>query len=139
MVQRLAKYAGATRHRFILFSITVWTFIAQYKVNHVFDIKQNYVFQLDPRIHSGWESNSIHRNPTTCEKRSQGNIKSYFHKISIYVVGIIKTILRRLLNLFFHFYRYQFFLQLKQDLLQQRLECPYETSVQLAAYSVQCK
>lgn len=33
--------------------------------------------------------------------------------------------------------RYQFFLQLKQDLLQQRLECSYETSVSLAAYSVQ--
>jgi len=33
--------------------------------------------------------------------------------------------------------RYQFFLQLKQDLLMQRLECPYETSVQLAAYSLQ--
>ena len=35
--------------------------------------------------------------------------------------------------------RYQFFLQLKQDLLMSRLECPYETSVQLAAYSLQCK
>ena len=35
--------------------------------------------------------------------------------------------------------RYQFFLQLKQDLLCQRLECPYETSVQLASYSLQCK
>ena len=33
--------------------------------------------------------------------------------------------------------RYQFFLQLKQDLFYQRLECPYETSVQLSAYSVQ--
>ena len=33
--------------------------------------------------------------------------------------------------------RYQFFLQLKQDLLQQRLECPYETSILLSAYSLQ--
>jgi len=35
--------------------------------------------------------------------------------------------------------RYQFFLQLKQDLLQDRLECPYETAVVLSALSLQCE
>eukprot|EP00096_Caligus_rogercresseyi_P008305 TRINITY_DN2692_c0_g1_i1.p1 TRINITY_DN2692_c0_g1~~TRINITY_DN2692_c0_g1_i1.p1 ORF type:complete len:783 (+),score=257.91 TRINITY_DN2692_c0_g1_i1:218-2566(+) len=33
--------------------------------------------------------------------------------------------------------KYQFFLQLKQDLLADRLECPYETAVQLSALSLQ--
>ncbi len=36
-------------------------------------------------------------------------------------------------------FRYQFFLQLKQDILQERLECPYETAVQLSALALQCK
>ena len=36
-------------------------------------------------------------------------------------------------------FRYQFFLQLKLDLLSGRLECPYATSVELAALSLQCK
>lgn len=35
--------------------------------------------------------------------------------------------------------RYQFFLQLKQDILEGRLECPYETAVKLAAFALQCK
>ncbi|XP_013409661.1 band 4.1-like protein 5 [Lingula anatina] len=35
--------------------------------------------------------------------------------------------------------RYQFFLQLKLDLLNGRLECPYETVIELAAYALQCK
>jgi hypothetical protein len=35
--------------------------------------------------------------------------------------------------------RYQFFLQLKQDLLTGRLECPYATSVEFAAAALQCK
>ena len=35
--------------------------------------------------------------------------------------------------------RYQFFLQLKLDLLSGKLECPYATSVDLAAASLQCK
>ena len=34
--------------------------------------------------------------------------------------------------------RYQFFLQLKLDLLSGKLECPYATSVELAAASLQC-
>ncbi|XP_050316156.1 band 4.1-like protein 5 [Anthonomus grandis grandis] len=33
--------------------------------------------------------------------------------------------------------RYQFFLQLKQDILEGRLECPQETAVKLAAYALQ--
>merc|ERR1712136_69172 len=33
--------------------------------------------------------------------------------------------------------RYQFFLQLKNDILQGKLPCPFEVSVQLAAYSLQ--
>jgi hypothetical protein len=36
-------------------------------------------------------------------------------------------------------FRYQFFLQLKQDLLTGRLECPYATSIEFAAASLQCK
>jgi hypothetical protein len=35
--------------------------------------------------------------------------------------------------------RYQFFLQLKLDLLSGKLECPYATSVELAAASLQCQ
>lgn len=35
--------------------------------------------------------------------------------------------------------RYQFFLQLKLDILEGRLECPYDTCVKLAAYALQCK
>ncbi|ERL87812.1 hypothetical protein D910_05201 [Dendroctonus ponderosae] len=33
--------------------------------------------------------------------------------------------------------RYQFFLQLKQDILEGRLDCPFETAVKLAAYALQ--
>ncbi|XP_015193037.1 band 4.1-like protein 4 isoform X1 [Lepisosteus oculatus] len=33
--------------------------------------------------------------------------------------------------------RYQFFLQVKQDVLQGRLPCPFNTSAQLAAYAIQ--
>ncbi|CAH1117628.1 unnamed protein product [Phaedon cochleariae] len=33
--------------------------------------------------------------------------------------------------------RYQFFLQLKQDILEGKLECPYETAVKLAALALQ--
>lgn len=35
--------------------------------------------------------------------------------------------------------RYQFFLQLKQDILDGKLECPYQTGLELAALSLQCK
>lgn len=35
--------------------------------------------------------------------------------------------------------RYQFFLQLKQDIFDGRLECPYQTAVELAALALQCK
>jgi len=35
--------------------------------------------------------------------------------------------------------RYQFFLQLKNDIKSGRLECPYETLVQLAACVLQCE
>ena len=35
--------------------------------------------------------------------------------------------------------RYQFFLQLKQDLYDGRLECPFDTLVELAGYALQCK
>ena len=37
------------------------------------------------------------------------------------------------------FFRYQFFLQLKYDLLYGRLDCPFETVVELAAFALQCK
>lgn len=35
--------------------------------------------------------------------------------------------------------RYQFFLQLKQDILDGKLECPHQTAVELSALSLQCK
>ncbi|XP_063144886.1 tyrosine-protein phosphatase non-receptor type 4 isoform X4 [Candoia aspera] len=35
--------------------------------------------------------------------------------------------------------RYQYFLQIKQDILTGRLPCPYNTAVLLASYAVQCK
>lgn len=34
--------------------------------------------------------------------------------------------------------RYQFFLQLKQDILEGKLECPHQTAVELAALALQC-
>ena len=40
---------------------------------------------------------------------------------------------------FFLVDRYQFFLQLKQDLLSGRLTCNFETCVELAALALQCK
>lgn len=36
-------------------------------------------------------------------------------------------------------FRYQFFLQVKQDILQGRLPCPVNTAAQLGAYVIQCK
>ena len=39
----------------------------------------------------------------------------------------------------FFIFRYQFFLQLKQDLLADRLECPYNLAVTLSALSLQCE
>ena len=36
-------------------------------------------------------------------------------------------------------FRYQFFLQLKQDILTERLECAYETAVQLSSLALQCE
>ena len=35
--------------------------------------------------------------------------------------------------------RYQFFLQVKRDLLLGTLSCPYDVAVQMAAYTLQCK
>lgn len=35
--------------------------------------------------------------------------------------------------------RYQFFLQLKQDILEGRLDCPHQIAVELAALALQCK
>ncbi|KAB1280659.1 Band 4.1-like protein 4A, partial [Camelus dromedarius] len=35
--------------------------------------------------------------------------------------------------------RYQFFLQVKQDVLQGRLPCPVNTAAQLGAYAIQCR
>lgn len=35
--------------------------------------------------------------------------------------------------------RYQFFLQLKQDVLEGRLHCPHQVTVQLAALALQCE
>jgi len=35
--------------------------------------------------------------------------------------------------------RYQFFLQLKQDILQGRLECAFQTAVELSALALQCE
>lgn len=35
--------------------------------------------------------------------------------------------------------RYQFFLQLKQDILQGRLDCVYQTAVELSALALQCE
>lgn len=34
--------------------------------------------------------------------------------------------------------RYQFFLQLKQDVLEGKLHCPHQTLVQLCALTLQC-
>ncbi len=39
----------------------------------------------------------------------------------------------------FGFHRYQFFLQLKQDLFSDRLEAPYDVAVQLSSLSLQCE
>lgn len=36
-------------------------------------------------------------------------------------------------------FRYQFFLQVKQDVLQGRLPCPIDTAAELGAYIIQCK
>ena len=36
-------------------------------------------------------------------------------------------------------YRYQFFLQVKRDILQGRLPVQFDLSVELAAYAAQCK
>ena len=38
-----------------------------------------------------------------------------------------------------YLFRYQFFLQLKHDLLYGKLDCPFETVVQLSAFALQCK
>jgi hypothetical protein len=35
--------------------------------------------------------------------------------------------------------RYQFFLQIKRDLLVGTLTCPYDVAVKMAAYTLQCK
>jgi len=35
--------------------------------------------------------------------------------------------------------RYQFFLQLKQDILEGKLQCPHQVTVQLAALALQCE
>ena len=35
--------------------------------------------------------------------------------------------------------RYQFFLQIKRDLLVGTLACPYDIAVQMAAYTLQCE
>lgn len=35
--------------------------------------------------------------------------------------------------------RYQFFLQLKQDILQGRLDCAYQTAIELSALTLQCE
>jgi len=35
--------------------------------------------------------------------------------------------------------RYQFFLQLKQDVLEGKLHCPHQVAVQLAALALQCE
>lgn len=35
--------------------------------------------------------------------------------------------------------RYQFFLQLKLDIFEGKLECPYQTAIQLNALALQCK
>ena len=35
--------------------------------------------------------------------------------------------------------RYEFFLQLKQDIQMGRLECPFETAVELGSYALQCE
>ena len=44
-----------------------------------------------------------------------------------------------LITLYVFFCRYQFFLQLKQDILAGRLEVPYDVAVELGAYMLQCK
>ena len=37
------------------------------------------------------------------------------------------------------FQRYQFFLQLKRDVLHGKLPCPFEVAVQLAGFALQCE
>lgn len=39
----------------------------------------------------------------------------------------------------FYFRRYQFYLQIKQDILQGRLPIPFDLTAELGAYAVQCK
>lgn len=40
---------------------------------------------------------------------------------------------------FFFSPRYQFLLQVKQDVLQGRLPCPFNIAAQLGAYAIQCR
>ena len=87
-------------------------------------------FQLDPRTPSECESSSIHLNQTALERKLQGK-----PAVSL----LINVNLIHFTSLRHSFTRYQFFLQLKLDLLSGRLECPYATSVELAALSLQCE
>ena len=88
-------------------------------------------FQLDLRTPSECESSSILLNQTALERKLQGKPG---------VSALINVNLIHFTSLRHSFTsRYQFFLQLKLDLLSGRLECPYATSVELAALSLQCE
>lgn len=57
----------------------------------------------------------------------------WYHHVDHY--SLVKLVL--IFDLFL--YRYQFFLQVKQDILQERLLVVFELAAELGAYIVQCK
>jgi len=52
--------------------------------------------------------------------------------------GLSRSIFVKI-NFLCFFFRYQFFLQIKQDIAQSRLPVPFNLLAQLCAYAVQCK
>ena len=63
-----------------------------------------------------------------------GNICGFFVVEVLYVCYSL-----RVRHIFLvQFFRYQMFLQLKQDILSGKLECPLETAIELAGYALQC-
>jgi hypothetical protein len=96
------------------------------------------------------ENTSFHEviwtEPTDCHKHGPGRLSFSYSVMHAVAVGPPYT-----LRLKVKFYssepnslreeltRYQFFLQLKQDILQGRLDCMYQTAVELSALALQCE
>jgi len=88
-----------------------------------------------------WPFNETCQTPNTERTYFRPDIFSCWERVNYVYWLHLRTLPIRQINqrCSSSFFRYQFFLQLKQDLLCDRLECPYETSVLLSAYSLQCK